>query len=246
MEACITDLKAANKSLSTPLLEPQPPPPRINTSMPHSGSTYRDDDDDDIEDEDHDDEDITMEDANNSSASLTPALSAQTYTAGTSAYTSPQSIQHSPALDAPRTSHRGSYSSLSTLPSPAFGPQKSYTNNLNDPTNVNVNVKNEYRSSHHHHHQSSTHHSQQHQHNAAYPPLSLSASTSPTIMPNNANNKEQDHEATAALLMLNQDRRSTKGGSGSGGSGSSHASTSMNTCERAGGRGMSVKDLLSS
>ena len=214
--------------------------------MPHSGSIYHDDDDDEIEDEDNDDEDVTMEDANNSSASLTPALSAQTYTAGTSAYTSPQSIQHSPALDAPRTSHRGSYSSLSTLPSPAFGPQKPYTNNNNDPTNVNVSVKNEYRSSSHH--ASNSHASQHQQHNqhiAAYLPFSLSASTSPTIMPNNnANNKEQDHEATAALLMLNQDRRSTKGGSG--GSGSSHASMNTTTNERAGGRGMSVKDLLSS
>ena len=149
-----------------------------------------------------------MEDAN-SSASLTPALSAQTQTAGTSAYTSPQSIQNSPALDPPRTSHRGSYSSLSTLPSPAFGPQKSYNNGQ-------TNVMNEYQS------RPQSHHS----HNASYPPLSLSASTSPTIMPSN---KEQDHEATAALLMLNQDRRSTNG---------SNTSTK-------GGRGMSVKDLLS-
>ncbi len=176
--------------------------------MPHSGSKYGDDDD--VEDEEDEDEDIAMEDAN-SSASLTPALSAQTHTAGTSAYTSPQSIQHSPALDPPRTSHRGSYSSLSTLPSPAFGPQKTYNNG-------HAIVKNEYQSrpqSHHSHNGPS----------ASYPPLSLSASTSPTIMPSN---KEQDHEATAALLMLNQDRRSTNG------------ATSTK-----GGRGMSVKDLLS-
>lgn len=153
-----------------------------------------------------------MEDAN-SSASLTPALSAQTHTAGTSAYTSPQSIRHSPALDPPRTSHRGSYSSLSTLPSPAFGPQKTYSNGGHTTT-----VKNEYQS------RPQSHHS----HSTPYPPLSLSASTSPTIVPSN---KEQDHEATAALLMLNQDRRSANG--------------SSTTNSTKGGRGMSVKDLLS-
>lgn len=49
--------------------------------------------------------------------------------------------------------------------------------------------------------------------------FSLSTSTSPTIMPS----PEQDQEATAALLMLNKDRRNPKGG-----------------------RGLSVKDLLSS
>lgn len=147
-----------------------------------------------------------MEDIN-SSASLTPAPSAQTQT-GTSAYTSPQSIQNSPGLDPPRTSHRGSYSSLSTLPSPAFGPQKNY----NGPGTVKI----EYQS------RPQSHHS----HNASYTSLSLSASTSPTILPSN---KEQDHEATAALLMLNQDRRNTN----------------SNGANTKGGRGMSVKDLLS-
>ena len=174
--------------------------------MAHGGSKYGDDDDDDVEDEG--DEDVTMEDAH-SSASLTPALSAQTQTP--SNYTSPQSINASPALDPPRTSHRSSYSSLSTLPSPAFGPQKGGHNSQH----THMNVKNEYQPR------------PQSQHNS-YPPLSLSASTSPTIVPSN---KEQDHEATAALLMLNQDRRGSKVSSGS------RSGT--------GGRGMSVKDLLS-
>ena len=57
---------------------------------------------------------------------------------------------------------------------------------------------------------------QKHHHQGSF---SLSASTSPSIVPN----KEQDQEATAALLMLNKDRRNPKGA-----------------------RGMSVKDLLSS
>jgi len=60
---------------------------------------------------------------------------------------------------------------------------------------------------------------QQHNHRGSQSYFSLSASTSPTIMPS----KEQDQEATAALLMLNKDRRNPKGA-----------------------RGMSVKDLLSS
>lgn len=54
-----------------------------------------------------------------------------------------------------------------------------------------------------------------------------SASTSPTLIPNSS--KEDDEEATAALLMLNKDRRNTN---------TSSSSSS--------GRGMSVKELLSS
>jgi hypothetical protein len=48
-----------------------------------------------------------------------------------------------------------------------------------------------------------------------------SALTSPALLPQ----RDMDHEATAALLMLNSDRRGTHGSSS--------------------GRGMSVKDLLS-
>lgn len=60
-----------------------------------------------------------------------------------------------------------------------------------------------------------THHS--------YSSYSHSASTSPTILPSSA--QYADHEATAALLMLNMDRRDVK--------------------TSASGRSMSVKDLLS-
>lgn len=60
---------------------------------------------------------------------------------------------------------------------------------------------------------------QSHNYQISQTHFSLSASTSPTIMPS----KEQDQEATTALLMLNKDRRNPKVG-----------------------RGMSVKDLLSS
>ncbi|KAL8891443.1 MAG: hypothetical protein Q9215_001487 [Flavoplaca cf. flavocitrina] len=54
-----------------------------------------------------------------------------------------------------------------------------------------------------------------------------SASTSPALMP--VSSKEADEEATTALMMLNKDRRNT--------SSSNHSSS---------GRGMSVRDLLSS
>ncbi|KAI4203120.1 MAG: hypothetical protein LQ346_001854 [Caloplaca aetnensis] len=60
----------------------------------------------------------------------------------------------------------------------------------------------------------------------SFPQSTSSASTSPALVPS----KEADEEATAALLMLNKDRRNTNTSSSS----SSH------------GRGMSVKDLLSS
>lgn len=60
---------------------------------------------------------------------------------------------------------------------------------------------------------------QQHDHRRSQPYVFLSASTSPTIMPS----PEEHQEATAALLMLNKDRRNPKGG-----------------------RALSVKDLLSS
>lgn len=60
--------------------------------------------------------------------------------------------------------------------------------------------------------------------NLYYPGYAHSTSTSPTILPTSAH--DADHEATAALLMLNKDRRNTTGASPSG-------------------RSMSVKDLLS-
>lgn len=98
------------------------------------------------------------------------------------AYTSPQSITASPAIEAQSQYQHSSYaSSVSTVPSPALGPQQSG-------------------------------------HRSSQSQFSLSASTSPTIMPS----REQDQEATAALLMLNKDRRNPKGG-----------------------RAMSVRDLLS-
>jgi hypothetical protein len=171
LEQCITELKAANNSLSTPLIQPQAPLRRLDTNML--------DDDDANEDED-DDGDVAMGITTVSSAI---PVSCRTVQSQATSYRSPQSITPSPALDAQSQYQTSSYaSSVSTLPSPAFGPQR-------------------------------------HKHYGSQSKFSLSASTSPTIMPS----PEQDQEATAALLMLNKDRRYPKGV-----------------------RGMSVKDLLSS
>lgn len=169
LEDCIADLKAANNSLSTPLVQPQAPPP------PFDAVTPQEDDDDD--DGDEDDEDVTMGDlGSNDTSPSNMAIASKAY-----AYTSPQSITASPAIETRSNHHHSSYaSSVSTLPSPAFEPQ--------------------------------------HGHRGSQSQFSLSASTSPTIMPS----REQDQEATAALLMLNKDRRNPKGG-----------------------RAMSVRDLLS-
>ena len=167
LEKCIVDLKAANNSLSTPLVQPQAPPPRSHVSQLDPNDEGEDEDDDD---------DIEME---NADPLTTSPVFASAHSSEPLSCTSPQSITPSPALDAMSQYQTSSYaSSVSTLPSPAFGPQRHYQGSF-----------------------------------------SLSASTSPTIVPS----KEQDQEATAALLMLNKDRRNPKGA-----------------------RGMSVKDLLSS
>ncbi|KAL6718036.1 hypothetical protein ACLMJK_004121 [Lecanora helva] len=171
LEKCIADLKVANNSLSTPLIQPQAPPPRLDTTRLG---------DDESDEDEEDDEDVTMggTPANGITSPTFPP--AQTHNGS---YRSPESINPSPALEPQSQPQTSSYrSSGSSLPSPAFGPRG-------------------------HHSQSSQSH------------CSLSASTSPTIMPS----PEQDQEATAALLMLNKDRRNPKGV-----------------------RGMSVKDLLSS
>lgn len=140
-------------------------PPRSDSATPKEND----------EDGEEDDEDVTMSDSgsNGTSAPLVH-IANQAY-----AYTSPQSITASPAIEAQANHHYSSYaSSGSTLPSPACGPQQGHGGSQS----------------------------------------SLSASLSPTLMPS----REQDQEATAALLMLNKDRRNPKGG-----------------------RAMSVRDLLS-
>lgn len=156
----------------------QAPPLRHNNFTPN-----QEDENDDDDDDDDDNDDLEME--NLEFTSTSPAFSAAQH--NLNPYKSPQSATASPALTAFPSQAASSYtSSISTLPSPAFGPQHHYQG---------------YRSQYTH-----------------------SASTSPTLLPQAM--KEQDQEATAALLMLNKDRRNP-----------SSSSTS--------GRSMSVKDLLS-
>lgn len=176
LENCIANLQDANNNLSTPLVQPQAPPPRFDADT--SKQNDEDEDEEEDEDENEDDEDVTMGDVgpNGTSPSIM-AIASKAY-----AYTSPQSITTSPAIEGQSQYQHSSYaSSVSTVPSPAFGPQQSG-------------------------------------HRGSQSQFSLSASTSPTLMPS----REQDQEATAALLMLNKDRRNPKGG-----------------------RAMSVRDLLS-
>ena len=155
--------------MSNPSIQSQAPPLRLNNFEPSQ--------------DEGDDEDDEMD--NSESASTSPAFPASQRHANP--YKSPQSTTASPALTAFPSQATSSYdSSISTLPSPAFGPQHQYQ---------------VYRSQYSH-----------------------STSTSPNLLPQAM--KEQDQEATAALLMLNKDRRNP-----------SFTSTS--------GRSMSVKDLLS-
>ena len=170
MEKCIVDLKAANNSLSTPLVQPQVPLHRSDAVTPKMH------DKDEEEEEDEDEDEVMSDSGSNTTSTSNIALASIAY-----AYTSPQSITASPTIGAQSNHHHSSYaSSGSTLSSPVFGPQHSHRNSRSH--------------------------------------FSLSASTSPTLMPS----REQDEEATAALLMLNKERRNPRGG-----------------------KAMSVRDLLS-
>lgn len=157
-------------------------PSRLNTSF--SPET----EDNDTSDAD-DDDDQDQEMANTESTVTTPGFSAlDAQSRAASAYKSPQSTHTSPALGPtiPSLTSSSSYASttVSTFPSPAYGPQQTPL------------------------------------HGPRFGGYTTSATTSPMLLPDP---KHPDHEATAALLMLNQqDRRNPSSG-----------------------RGMSVKDLLS-
>ena len=126
LEGCISDLKIANNALSTPLVQPQAPPLRVeNVAMD-------DDEDEDEEDQDQgqcEQEDAPMEDAPTGTGTTTATRHQhQTNLKSVPVYTSPQSLADSPALSDPQPRRPSSYaSSVSTLPSPAFGPQTNGT-----------------------------------------------------------------------------------------------------------------------
>jgi hypothetical protein len=178
LEQCVADLKAANSSITISAIhQSQAPTPRPSSS---NSPTNDADSDDDL------DEDLEMQDTQpiEQSPSLAPILSRE------SLNHSYGSTNTSPAiLPSRHGTHNSSYTSISSLPSPAFS---SYQQSYHDL----------YRTSYTH-----------------------SADISPALLPSVA-----DHEATAALLMLNTDRRH---------------SSNAGTGARGGGRGMSVQDLLS-
>ena len=110
LENCVTDLRAANNALSTPLVQPQAPPLRAsNLSL-----TSLDDNEDDEDDQGGrpGDEDETMEDATAPSGHATPLVCAQK----SGSYATPMSIANSPGINA-------QYTFGHSLPSPVYGPQ---------------------------------------------------------------------------------------------------------------------------
>ncbi|MCJ1293264.1 hypothetical protein MMC34_004818 [Xylographa carneopallida] len=180
LEQCVADLKAANASLPVPAqYHSQAPTPQALSS---ASPTVHDDDSEDDEDEDLEMQDRTSADASPAIAAVpSREFSAEGYNSSATSPMMPPSQNGT---------HTSSYTSISSLPSPAFS---AYSYQASHPPG--------YRSSYAH-----------------------STELSPALMANAM--QDADHEATAALLMLTTDRR--------------HAGTG-----RAGGRGMSVRDLLS-
>ena len=170
--------------------------PQVPAPRPRS-STHEDEDEDDEEDEK---EDLEMEDPPSTTAlpAIPPSLSGNTIHP-----TYDSSTTTSPALPPTPTQkdHGSSYSSYSST---------STTSSLPSPAFPPQSYQQNY----------------QYAAQTLYgrPSYSLSTETSPAILPEGL--KDADQEATAALLMLNMDRRNRGG-------------------ERGGGRGMSVRDLLS-
>ena len=179
LEHCVTDLKAANSTLPpTAHYQSQAPTPQALSST--SLNTHDDS-------EDSDDGDLEMQDriSTDVSPDIASIPSREFLREGYgSSNTSPAIM---PSRDG---THNSSYTSISSLPSPAFSAHS-------------------YQPSGQHAYHSTYTHSNQ---------------VSPAMMANSM--QDADHEATAALLMLNADRRYTG-------------------VAKTGGRGMSVQDLLS-
>lgn len=113
LEQCIGNLQAVNNSMANTPAQPQPQiPSRLKTSFSPV----------DVDDEESEsDEDQEM--ANSESATTTPAFSAFDLPAANT-HSESNSTQTSPALDLCPPRPTSSYaSSVSTLPSPAYGPQ---------------------------------------------------------------------------------------------------------------------------
>lgn len=145
--------------------------------------------------DDEEDEDEDLEMATTTISPAPPSAHSQSY----HSY-HPHSNTASPVLAPTRHRTSLSYSSAaSTIPSPAFEPQEQHSQYSNQ--------------------------RQCQQYGKYHPVFAPSASTSPALLPIPEGMRDSDQEATAALLMLNTDRRDSK--------------------RRGTARGMSVKDLLS-
>ena len=253
LEKCIVDLKSANgekKVLanekdgeSSPITTPQAQPSSWNKQS--EGQEEVDDDDDadgneddgemDIEAQDQDQEMIDDPPTTSTAAATYPFNSfntSPTLYASQTAHTSPTihpNYSHTPRTQTPYVhpvsvipqSH-----STSTLPSPAFGPSYQFQPTFS-PTTSSV-------------------HSIIHPHSSAGS-LTHSSLTSPALLPQMdvaiSSCDLEKREATAALLMLNRDRRASGGGVMAV---SSEPSGKVAREQGRGGRGMSVRDLLSS
>ncbi|MCJ1407006.1 hypothetical protein MMC19_001076 [Ptychographa xylographoides] len=207
LEQCVSDLKTANNNLPTSApYQSQAPTPRAMSSTTPSIA-----DEDDNEDDNEDDRDLEMQDSvlANPSPALVPSRSRDSlYSQHSHGFPhdnhASSSTTTSPAIlpsgSWPLT-HNSSHTSISSLPSPADS-SRSYHQGYHE---VCRGVYN-HRSTEGYNH---------------------STDGSPAILPQNM--QEADQEATAALLMLNMDRR--------------HDGTRSRTST--GGRAMSVQDLLS-
>lgn len=238
LEKCVSDLQAQNNS-------PRPPPPSL--SAPQSAQS---------EDEDDDDQDEEMEDDPEPPASTTPVSTAQDRSSSLVSLPSLSQITTtatpSPSIFSSGAGRHYSMSSASqasyspyfhsTQTSPAFGPQLSHISGLPPPGSAGP-----YRDAFglgspalKPLDSSSMAQQQQQQHfrqvvEGATTEVPSGKRTSSSERSGRSEH-ELDQEATAALLMLNHDRRSWQRGQKENGDA---------TGRRGGGNGMSVRDLLS-
>ncbi|MCJ1354491.1 MAG: hypothetical protein MMC33_004480 [Icmadophila ericetorum] len=264
LEQCVADLKAANGSF----------PPNSSYQQqrlpPQQAPTRGQEVDEDDEDDDEEDSDQEMADSPSTSTNVSPAIhplntQSQNHSRRN---THSSSTTTSPALLANVATPRQQPSSYqtSTMPSPSFRPQSQPHSSLPSPAFLPQN--------HSSYHTSEQQHSLYGTPNAAYtisPTItssgpgsggfhslyrstSHSAGPSPNLIPLPESmatviSDDADQEATAALLMLNTERRGTSSSSGSvsaGGSAVNLVGFRDLVSGGAGGRGMSVRDLLSS
>ncbi|EKG19245.1 hypothetical protein MPH_03506 [Macrophomina phaseolina MS6] len=216
LERCVAELKAANRAKNSP----ESPKHQVSETAPWTSSNAIDDEEDSADDQDED-----MSDAVSPTTATTPNAQA-----GQVPYPGPPSNNTSPVL---YPTDRGQFSAHT---SPAIFPADGGHRRLSS-LNTSPNIFGTAASHHNHrfsNHSNTTSPSILPSPSVIGQPESMSrhqsfALTSPALGPQP--DSREDHEATTALLMLNNDRRTWSGAN-------SKASTPVS-------RGMSVKDLLS-